>query len=808
MMAVNYDRLPEELRWNRQWLLAGPSSDGKYKAPFTFNRAGHIHNASPVDPKHWVDYETAVEATQVFKPYGLGFVLTRTDNFTCIDLDIKNKHNEPDETKHTKVEDIRRFHKIIEAFDSYTERSASGQGYHIWVRGKVGAGLKRDGVELYSQDRFIVCTGDVYLDREIKRNQDMLDALVFEIREQQNEQNAKAELQELPQLEEDASIWERAKSADNYDKFITLCSGNWDGYPSQSEADLALMSIFTFYTQSNEQCRRMFRQTKLGQRAKATKNDIALNRILQVIRGRQANEATVTDAAVASAAALVSKLQTSSASAANSAPHTNTPPQQTNAIAPLNYQYDDIPTPEELRGPIATVDPDYVYEEKRIGDVLDWPPGFVGQIAQYIFYNSPRPVREVAIVSALGLFAGIQGKAWNIPQSGLNLYIVLVAQSAIGKEAMHSGISLILSQLADSCPEALKYVDFTDYASGPALTKGSALNPSFVNVAGEWGRKLTRLSADGGADAAMQTLRTTMTNFYQKSGHNNMVGGLGYSDKEKNVATTSGIAYSMIGESTPGAFYDSLNETMMEDGFLSRFTIIEYRGQRPPANEKTVIKLTPEELGRFTDIVQTADKIIAARDVVIVNKNEQAKAFLNAFDLKCDAEINKTMDESWRQMWNRAHLKVCRIAANLAVAENFTNPVINLEQSQWALDVILRDIAIMRSRIAAGEVGTSDASRERKLLDLIKMYLSKPIPEGYGIDDAMRKKGIVPRKYLQISTQRSTNFTKQRNGQNSALDITIKSLMDSGYLVEVAKATAATDYNFHGRCFRVVSLPP
>ena len=808
MMAVNYERLPEELRWNRQWLLAGPSNDGKYKAPFTFNRAGHIYNASPVDPKHWVDYETAVEATQVFKPYGLGFVLTRTDNFTCIDLDIKNKHNEPDETKHTKEEDIQRFHKIIAAFDSYTERSASGQGYHIWVRGKVGAGLKRDGVELYSQDRFIVCTGDVYLDREIKRNQDMLDALVFEIREQQNEQNTKAELQELPQVEDDAAIWERAKNADNCDKFITLCSGNWDGYPSQSEADLALMSIFTFYTQSNEQCRRMFRQTKLGQRAKATKNDIALNRILQVIRGRQANEATVTDAAVASAAALVSKLQTSSASAANSAPHTNTPPQQTNATAPLNYQYDDIPTPEELRGPIATVDSDYVYEEKRPENIIPWPPGFIGKIAQYIFEHSPRPVREVSIVSALGFFAGIQGKAWNIPQSGLNLYIVLVAPSGVGKESMHAGISILLNQLANVSGEALKYVDFTDYASGPALIKGAAANPSFVNVMGEWGKKLTRLSNENGGDIAMQTLRTVMTNFYQKSAHSSMVGGLAYSDKEKNVGTISGLAYSMIGESTPGAFYDSLTDTMMEDGFLSRFTVIEYKGIRQAANEKKLTPLDTDTLTHLSEIISTADKAIADRIFVPVERNPEAKAFLNTFDLKCDAEINKTMDESWRQMWNRAHLKVCRIAANLAVADCCLHPVITLEQAEWALDVVMRDINIMRSRIDAGEVGTSDMSRDRKLLDLIKMYLSKPIPDGYGIDDAMRKKGIVPRKYLQISTQRSTNFTKQRNGQNSALDITIKSLMDSGYLVEVAKATAATEYNFHGRCFRVVSLPP
>ncbi|HBO3293637.1 TPA: hypothetical protein L4S14_005976, partial [Pseudomonas aeruginosa] len=180
---------------------------------------------------------------------------------------------------------------------------------------------------------------------------------------------------------------------------------------------------------------------------------------------------------------------------------------------------------------------------------LAWPPGNAGLIAQVIYNSSLRPVKEVSITATLGLLAGVCGRAWTLPKSGLNLYVVLIARSAIGKEAMHDGISMFIRGASKYFPQVSEFFDFNEYASGPALVKALAASPCFcfTNVSSEFGRKLKKMK--NGKDDASQSLRTQMTNLYHKSGRTSIAGGISYSNTQNNVSSTVAIAYSMIGES-------------------------------------------------------------------------------------------------------------------------------------------------------------------------------------------------------------------------------------------------------------------
>lgn len=797
-------QLPIELRRRPQWCYTYPGEPDplKRKAP---RKKGNAL-ASDTSPSDWMTFEQACAFAEQVNG-DIGYILTEDDGFTCIDLDVKDATSHPDKpAEWTTQADFDRYWRICQSFDSYTELSQSGKGLHIWVFGNIGTGCRRDGVEVYSQERFIICTGNIVLNKPIREHQKLLDMMVADIRAAQAAKYSKLELVEEEEKYSDEEIIERAINAGNAEKFNALCRctscyidngvkvhGSYTelGYHSQSEADLALMSIFTFYSGSNEQCRRLFRMTGLGKREKALKNDRYLNETLKTIRARQAAQERVDASAIGMAADTFAQVQRERQAREALLLHVPGPAEPPRTVAPA-------------AATVASLAPQ---AQPQADDGLPWPPGLAGQIAHFIYQSAPRPVKEVAIVATLGFLAGVCGKAFCIPQSGLNLYVVLIARSAVGKEAMHSGVSALITAAASRQPPVMRFVDFSDFASGPALRKAVAANPSFLNVAGEWGHKLKRLASEDGRDTPMNQLRQVMTDLYQKSGPSSIVGGITYSNRDSNIASVAGVAYSMIGESTPGRFYEALTESMMEDGFLSRFVIVEYTGDRPPLNTNPMREPTKALGDAVADLCTHAMTLLDRQDTVMVSRTNEAAIMMERFEKECDSQINSTADEMWRQMWNRASLKMMRVSSLLAVADNWINPLIDVVHVEWALTLIRKDIAIMSKRIESGDIGLNDDSRERKIVKMLHEYLEAPVPSSYNIPDELRKSSIIPRKFLQIRTARMVAFNSHRAGSNSALDYTLKSMCDSGYIMEVDRAKLADKFNFHGKAYRILHLP-
>lgn len=284
MSADQYEQLPDEMKVLVQWCAAGAFEPGlpAHKAPINPHTGRH---ASVTDRTSWGTFEQAVTFARLNRLPFIGFVLTDDDPYSVIDLD----------TYKAATDEVRNLHReIIAQADTYTEKSQSALGTHIICRGHIPHGTRSNAnsIEIYATRRFMICTGNTDEPRPITNAQDLLDHLYNLCRPEQMDGTDWRDLGagELSDLSDEALL-DRARRAENGVKFTALFEGNvrlqdgkdGDGhlcprqdameYSSQSEADLALCEILSFYSPNNEQVARLFSQSALGQREKARRRD-------------------------------------------------------------------------------------------------------------------------------------------------------------------------------------------------------------------------------------------------------------------------------------------------------------------------------------------------------------------------------------------------------------------------------------------------------------------------------------------------------------------------------------------------------
>lgn len=283
-----YENIPAELKALRQWCCWRYEQRPKAEKPTKpcYNPLTNAY-ASVTDPATWVDFATAVSHAHRYD--GIGFVFTRADPYAGIDLDATQDPNLW--ASHNAV-----YNSII----SYSERSPSGEGAHIIVRAKLaGPGRRKYKVELYDCERYLTFTGNVIDNRvTIIDAQPLIDQLYSELGGEDNGGTACQGSER--EVASDADILARARNAKNGERFNALFEGAWSTavgdsgsvqYPSQSEADQALVNIIAFYTQSAEQIIRIFRSSALGQRDKARRGDYCARLVRKALDRKMPTEA-------------------------------------------------------------------------------------------------------------------------------------------------------------------------------------------------------------------------------------------------------------------------------------------------------------------------------------------------------------------------------------------------------------------------------------------------------------------------------------------------------------------------------------
>jgi putative DNA primase/helicase len=236
--AAPFESIPAELREQDRWVVwrweRDPERpDEPRKPPYRADAPDQL--ASSTKPETWASFEQAA-ARSVGRADGIGFALGPP--YVGIDLD-----EELPEQEHGA---------IMLALDSYSERSPSGRGHHVIVKASLnGRGRHAAGIGVFQDARFFYCTGQRVqgTPATIEERQEQLELVLAEyLKPEPRRQLVNGVDQFVPLDLGDHELLERAIAASNGIAFRRLWEGDTSGYPSRSEADLALCAMLAFWT--------------------------------------------------------------------------------------------------------------------------------------------------------------------------------------------------------------------------------------------------------------------------------------------------------------------------------------------------------------------------------------------------------------------------------------------------------------------------------------------------------------------------------------------------------------------------------
>ena len=651
--------------------------------------------ASSTNPTDWASYDVAVKASQERGLNGVGFVLTKDDPFVCIDIDKDN--------------DMATLKAMWDDYQTYIERSQSGIGYHIWGTTKhKQAGVRRGNVEVYSQERFIIWTGEAIRVGEFADITAQVDALVNSIKEARTHKSDVATVTTSSADGEGISKDElnrRILSSTVSDKFKKLFIGDWaDDYPSQSEADLAFCSYLAFFGASDEQIIASWQKSKLW-RDKSSRLDYQSSTLSQ---SRQ-SVSTTYDVDIS-------------------------------AFLDMAEDADDEEAEKLIDIDEGILQDLWIKVSQDDGDEIPpCPIDGYNQIIDDLIKLMPRPIKAAPHLALISFIGGVGGNKYNVFGMGINTYNVLVANSGYGKE----GITIMLSELERVGNELgynNEWMGAGSIASQQAMIKMLSKNNCRLSVMSEFGVLLKRMLGRQ-ASAAMAGVHESILQLYGKSGRRGVYQKYIAAGEDKATDDIQSPSLTIMAETTGSTLFKMVSHDEVLSGFVPRYFIWEASQKMEYINTNASShKLSDHTIGFVGSVMSMAKS--GDGNPMNINITDGARDLYNQMDKFIVDTVNKDNDQILSALFARMMQKSIKIAACAAVAGSPVMPLITQELLIWSTELVMREIYKMYTRICSGKIGANAGGSELTVIEqAVKTLFNKAVtnPNKSELD----KRGII-----------------------------------------------------------------
>lgn len=208
----------------------------------------------------------------------------------------------------------------------------------------------------------------------------------------------------------------------------------------------------------------------------------------------------------------------------------------------------------DIQKPTAASLPDYIFN----------PPGLVGEVYHWILKTSIKPQKELALGAALTAVGTIQGrKVRTSTDLRTNLYAVSLIETGGGKEHPRRAVQRIfaaINKISRACVE--------EAASDTAILEAIAETPSQLLLLDELGKFLATART---GKSHLQGIPTLLLRLFSSA--NSVFAGRVYASRQNNRIIQHPNV-SILGTSTPEAFFQALSSDSTTDGFLNRLLFL------------------------------------------------------------------------------------------------------------------------------------------------------------------------------------------------------------------------------------------
>lgn len=717
---MSFENIPLEMRERVQWVTF--DIEGNKKIPYV---AGNCSKAASNKPSDWRTFEEAVEDVTTGRRQHIGYAFSSSDPFVFIDLDEEQPG-------------------IFEAFDSYSQRSVSGEGIHIICRGSFegdGRHPKTPNIGLFQNARLCLMTGDVIDGRTTINavDEDQLQSLHQWLTK--NQTSSTTTLVEVEPSTEDAEVFEKCKQ--RFDTFLDLWNGN--AGPDHSESDHALISMLSDCTDSNEQVRRMFYSSALCRDHR--REDKYVNRSLKKTRAKQEE---------------------------------------------LKESFLEFASEEELptKGPCG---------DTTMIDSM--PEGTLKRIAQWHFSRAYYPLQECSVAVALSSAATVVGRSFQAQGNlGLNPWIILVGPTSCGKSEYKNGMEKLFNTVANlnEYGQTLHYSKMLagKLASGEGLEDALARSKKINSYFPEF-HEIYQSLVNNEKARHLSTLKEQMLLLHGQAKRGAFLKRRvkAHKEDEKIPEPVEAPCLVVSGETTPKEFYGMLSVKDVNNGWLQRFIVLNVRNESVSLRKQTEEKPIPEELLQtISDVFDYADELETTNTFVDVVFEPEAQKYLD--DLEYQTRVRNFSGDETEQSLNRTSMKAFQIASLFAVWDNHKNPVVTLEQAEWAYTFAQYTEEDLHERFKNGSVGMGQGKQEAEIRALIKSTTTAGIARrrSMGIAECVVKfRDVVPYGWLKRTMLASGAFNSEKNSVD-AFERCLSHMVTAGEIMRVPKEAAEEKY--------------